>query len=135
MAGTPEGPDRVRLDKWLWAARFFKTRALASEAIAGGKVHANDARVKPSRPVKPGDALRIRKGPYTFDVTVHAVSGRRGPAGEAAKLYEETEASRLKRETLAAERRAERLSRPEQSGRPGKRDRRLIHRFTGRGRS
>jgi ribosome-associated heat shock protein Hsp15 len=135
MAGASEGSARVRLDKWLWAARFFKTRALASDAVSGGKVHLNDARVKPSRPVKPGDLLQIRKGPYTFDVTVQAICGRRGPASEAAGLYEETEASRLKREALAAERRAVRLSEPVQSGRPSKRDRRQIHRFTGRGRS
>src|SRR6186713_1479509 len=85
---------RVRIDKWLWAARFFKTRALAAEAVAGGKVGVNGDRPKRARPLQVGDELRIRLGPYEHIVTVRTLSDRRGPATQAAGLYQETEASR-----------------------------------------
>ena len=92
---------RVRLDKWLWAARFYKTRTLAAEAIAGGKVQVNGDRPKRARPVAVGDEVRIRQGPYEHSVVVRELSERRGPASQAATLYEETAASREARERLA----------------------------------
>ncbi len=126
------GNDKpVRLDKWLWAARFYKTRAVAAAAVSGGKVQINGARVKPAKAVKMGDRLLVRTGPYEWAVTVVAVSDRRGPASEAQKLYEESEQSRLAREETALQRKAERLAAPAYAkGRPSKRDRRRIIKFT-----
>src|SRR5262245_17809666 len=95
--------SRVRADKWLWAARFYKTRSLAIEAIAGGKVHVNGERAKPAKPLQVGDELRIRQGPYEFLVVVRALADRRGPAALAATLYEEIAASREARERVAHE--------------------------------
>jgi ribosome-associated heat shock protein Hsp15 len=123
-----ETHDRVRLDKWLWAARFFKTRALAAEAIDGGKVDVNDARAKRAKMVQIGDAVRIRQTPFEHVVVVRGVSERRGPASVAATLYEETADSKAKREALATQIR----SMPHDdwdTGRPTKRDRREIQRF------
>src|SRR5919109_2461914 len=94
---------KVRLDKWLWAARFFKTRALAAEAVEGGKFQVNGDRPKRARPLQPGDEIRIRLGPYEHIVTVRALSDRRGPASQAAALYQESEASRTAREALAVQ--------------------------------
>ena len=88
----------VRIDKWLWAARFFKTRSLARAAVQGGKVRLNDARAKPARILEPGDELRIQRGEETWVVHVEELSDRRGPASEAQKLYRETEESRVNRE-------------------------------------
>jgi ribosome-associated heat shock protein Hsp15 len=123
--------ERVRLDKWLWAARFFKTRALAAEAIAGGKVEVNEAGVKRARPVSVGDRIRIRLGPQVHDVVVQAVSGRRGPAADAALLYAETPESRERRERVAWQlRNAPALV--HEKGKPSKRDRREIDRLKGR---
>lgn len=114
----------VRADVWLWAARFFKTRRLAREAIDGGKVELNDAGCKPSKAVKAGDALRITKGEQRFEIEVLGVSGKRGPAKVAETLYAETEASRLAREEARA---AARLSRPvKPDKRPDKADRRKL---------
>ncbi len=87
----------VRVDKWLWAARFFKSRSIAVTAIEGGKVTVNGERVKPSREVKNGDSVRVRLGPYEHVVIVRAISDRRGPATQAALLYEETAESRVAR--------------------------------------
>ena len=123
--------DRLRIDKWLWAARFFKTRSLAADAVEGGKVHLNGARVKPAKTVHAGDTLKIRIGQVEYDVIVRGLSGRRGPAPEAAKLYEETEASRAAREALVSQLKAQSVPGSELKGRPTKRDRRQIHRFTG----
>ena len=123
--------DKVRIDKWLWAARFFKTRSMAAQAVSGGKVHVNGARIKPARIVQPGDELRIRRGELEFIVIVQAVSGRRGPAREAQLLYEETEASIRQRENAHEQKRleaAERMYGPMK--RPDKRERRKIRRFT-----
>ena len=94
----------VRVDKWLWAARFFKTRGKAREAITGGKVHLNGNRVKPGRALKPGDRLRIQRGLEEFDITVAIVTDRRGPAVEARELWREDEASRERREAAAEQR-------------------------------
>lgn len=125
--------DKTRLDKWLWAARFFKTRGLATEAIDGGHVHVNGARVKPSRTVNIGDELRIRKTGQEFVVVVRDISDSRGPATAARTLYEETHASLQAREQQAAQQRLTALASPKPAHRPGKRDRRHIIRFTRQG--
>jgi ribosome-associated heat shock protein Hsp15 len=121
----------LRVDKWLWAARLFKTRGLAAEAIASGKVDINGTRAKPAKPVRIGDRLRVRRGPYLYDLEVLLVSARRGPASEAEKLYLETPESRVARETLSAQLKLNVAAQP--LGRPSKRDRRKIIRFTGKG--
>jgi ribosome-associated heat shock protein Hsp15 len=118
---------RVRVDLWLVAARFFKTRSLAAEAIDAGRVSVNGERAKPSRIVKPGDVLAVRRPPYEHVLQVLGVATRRGPAKEAQALYEETPASRAKREAVAAEMKA--LPPPVFKGRPTKRDRRTLERF------
>ena len=124
------GSDRVRVDLWLVAARFFKTRGLSGEAIDAGRVSVNGERAKASKVVKPGDELSIRRPPYEHVVKVLAVSDRRGPAAEAQKLYEETAESRAKREALAAEMKS--MPPPVFKGRPTKKDRRTFERFTRR---
>ncbi|HET6681419.1 MAG TPA: RNA-binding S4 domain-containing protein [Gemmatimonadaceae bacterium] len=122
--------DGVRLDKWLWAARFFKTRALASDAIDGGKVDVNGAKAKRARLVRAGDEVRLRQPPMEWVLEVRAVSERRGPASVAQGLYDETAASRAAREAIAARLRAGAAG--AESGRPSKRDRRDIARLRGR---
>src|SRR6185436_9337564 len=126
-----ETEHRVRIDKWLWAARFFKTRALAAEAIDGGKVDVNGARAKRAKVVQAGDEVRVRPSPFEHLVPVRGVSERRGPASVAATLYEETAESKAKREALATQIRSM-PSDDWESGRPTKRDRREIDRFRGR---
>lgn len=121
----------VRVDKWLWAARFFKTRALATEAVAGGKVEVNGERVKPARPVKPGDTISVRLGPYVHDAVVRGLSDKRGPASVAQGLYEETAASREAREKLAWQLRHAAPVIEAGEGRPTKRDRRDLERMRG----
>ncbi len=123
---------RTRLDKWLWAARFFKTRALAAEAVEGGKVQVNGDRPKRARLLQVGDEIRIRLGPYEHTVTVRALSVRRGPASEAAGLFEETAASRTAREALAIQLKSLHAAFGTDKGRPTKRDRREIERLKGR---
>lgn len=120
---------RVRIDKWLWAARFFKTRSLASDAVEGGKVQVNGERVKPAKAVKVNDRLEIRIGAFTWQVTVLALSDRRGPATEAQLLYAESDASRAGREETAARIRASRPTNPLQKGRPTKKARRELDRI------
>lgn len=120
----------VRVDKWLWAARFFKTRALAAEAVNGGHVHVNGARVKPARGVREGDELSVTKGPYTFRLTVTGVSARRGPAEQARTMYEEHPDSVAARQALAEQRRLAAAAVPAPRHRPDKRERRRIIRFT-----
>jgi len=121
--------ESIRLDKWLWTARFFKTRQLATEAIKGGKVYINGQRTKPGKTVGPGTQLTIHKGPLCWKITVAEIAKQRRPAAEAASLYEEEEGSRLKRQELVRQHREQGPSTP-QVGRPSKRDRRMIHRFT-----
>ncbi len=128
-----DAPRRVRLDKWLWAARFFKTRALAVAAISGGHVHVNGQRVKPSRAVNVGDRLRIVRGHSTFEVVVRGLSERRGPAREAQQLYEETAESRARREREAEQRRLLRASGPVPAERPDRRARRRARALSGKG--
>ena len=123
-------PDAsVRLDTWLWAARFFKTRALSAKAVDGGKVELNEARAKRSKAVKVGDHLRIRKGPFDHRVTVRGVSDRRGSTQVAAQLYDEDVAAKAARERLAAQLRLAPSLRYEGKGRPTKKDRRKLDRL------
>jgi ribosome-associated heat shock protein Hsp15 len=125
--------DRVRVDKWLWAARFFKTRSLATEAVAGGKVEVNGDRAKPAKAIKPGDEVRVRVGPYEHTLIVRELSDRRGPASVAQTLYEETVASREARERLAGQLKlAPAAFVYEEKGRPTKKDRRELSRFIDR---
>jgi len=128
MGGT-NGTDEVRLDRWLWAARFFKTRSLAAEAIGGGKVQVNGARVKRAKSVHVGDELRIRKGPFEHCVVVRGISERRGPASDAHALYEETAESLQKREMLALQLKSVPAPEFHTKGRPTKKERREIERF------
>jgi ribosome-associated heat shock protein Hsp15 len=120
----------MRLDKWLWAARFFKTRSLAQRAIAAGQVKLNDERIKPAHEVKVGDAVSVRKETLEWNVLVHALSERRGPAVEASKLYEETESSRKERERRGDLRRYSPEPTAGRKGRPTKRDRRRLEGLT-----
>ncbi|MGB7212244.1 MAG: S4 domain-containing protein [Gemmatimonadales bacterium] len=125
----PDTPERVRLDKWLWAARFYKTRALAAEAIDGGKVQVHGDRAKRAKLLALGDDVRIRQGPYEFRLTVRGLSERRGPAAVAVTLYEEDAAGRAAREHLAAQLAAAPPPFPVEKGRPTKKDRRELERF------
>ncbi len=126
-----ETHERVRLDKWLWAARFFKTRGLAADAIDGGKVDVNGTRAKRAKMVQVGDEVRVRQTPFEHVVHVRGLSERRGPASVAATLYAETPESKARRATLATQIRSM-PSDDWESGRPTKRDRREIDRFRGR---
>ncbi len=128
-----ERDEQVRLDKWLWAARFFKTRSLAAEAVEGGKVHLNGNRTKPGHLVRAGDELKIRRGPYEWVVIVRGVSLQRGSASQAQSLYEETDESKRNRDALANELRFQGRIVSEIKGRPAKKARRNILRFTRRG--
>jgi ribosome-associated heat shock protein Hsp15 len=120
----------MRLDKWLWAARFFKTRSLAQQAIEAGRVKLNDARVKCSHGLKIDDAVSVRVGELEWQIRVKILSERRGPAEAARKLYEETEASRAERERLIELRRWSAEPAAQLKGRPTKRDRRRLDDFT-----
>lgn len=119
----------LRVDKWLWAARFFKTRSLASEAVSGGKVKLNGAATKPAREIKVGDKLEIANGETRWTVTVQALSDRRGPAPEARLLYEESPDSIAAREAERDSRKFIQDPAADLHGRPTKRDRRQIDRF------
>ena len=120
---------KVRLDRWLWAARFFKTRALAAAAVAGGKVHVNGTRAKPAKQLQAGDALRVRVGPYDWVVIVRGLSERRGPPNTALALYEEAPEGRAARERLAEQHRIAPAPAYQGKGRPTKRERREIERL------
>jgi ribosome-associated heat shock protein Hsp15 len=121
----------MRLDKWLWAARFFKTRSLATQAIENGRVKLNGQRTKPARDVRPGDRLDIHIGDLDWAVTVRALSLQRGPAPVAQALFEEDPESHARRQQQGSERRQAASPAAALRGRPTKRDRRRIHRFTG----
>jgi ribosome-associated heat shock protein Hsp15 len=124
------GTGKVRIDKWLWAARLFKTRSLAVEAIGGGKVLVNEERVKPAKMIQTGDAVSVHLGPYEHIVGVRGLSERRGPASVAATLYEETATSVAVRAKLAEQlRMAPAAFVFEEKGRPTKKDRRDIERL------
>ena len=136
MDGVANATDdknlKVRIDKWLWAARFYKTRGLAVDAIDSGKIEVNGERSKRAKLVTAGDKVRIRIGPYEHIVTVKDVSERRGPAPVAAKLYEEDAESKKQRELMAAHIKAMNANTGYESGRPTKKDRRDIERIRGR---
>lgn len=129
MAASTSDNQRVRLDKWLWAARFYKTRTLAKEAVEGGKVHYNHQRCKPSRLVEPGAMLTLRLGWQQKEVVVDGVTERRRGAPEAQKLYHETEDSLKKREDLLWQRKTMQAAQLPPARRPSKKDRRDIQRF------
>jgi ribosome-associated heat shock protein Hsp15 len=118
--------EAVRIDKWLWAARFFKTRAAATEAVLGGHVHVGGVRVKPAKEVRPGDTIEIRRSGLRWTVVVRALADRRGPASLAATLYEETPESRVDRERQTLERRLARPLGADLGARPTKVDRRRL---------
>jgi ribosome-associated heat shock protein Hsp15 len=126
-----EPADRLRIDKWLWAARFFKTRSLAAQAVDGGRVQLNRARVKPAKEVTPGDEITVHIGELEWVIDVRALSARRGPAEAARQLYEEREESRARRQVAIDARKA--LPEPAFGlrGRPTKRDRRMMKRLMG----
>ena len=117
----------MRIDKWLWAARFYKTRSLAAEAIAAGHVSVNGERAKAAKVLRIGDEVEVRRAPYVHAIVVKALSDRRGPAAEAQKLYEESAESRARRVQLAAELKA--FAPPRFPGRPTKKDRRDYERW------
>ncbi|MEO8164639.1 MAG: S4 domain-containing protein [Betaproteobacteria bacterium] len=124
-----EGGQRVRIDKWLWAARFYKTRSLATDAVESGKVQVNGERVKPAKLLKTGELLSIRNGYVVWQITVIGLSEQRGSAPVAAKLYSESDQSREARAQQSALRKLERQSNPFPGGRPTKKQRRQIIRF------
>ena len=127
----PEESDSVRLDKWLWSARFFKTRALATEAINGGKVHVNGQRSKPGKEIKAGAELSISKNGYEWEITVTGLTTQRKPAKQAVSLYEEKPESYVRRQKQVQEQREQKELFGAQitSHKPNKKERRLIHRF------
>lgn len=118
--------DEVRIDRWLWAARFFKTRSTATDAVSGGRVHLNGARVKPAKDVRPGDTVEVTTGDTRREVLVLAIAERRGPAAVAQSLYEETADSVARREQRSAERRFARPLGADLGARPTKQDRRRL---------
>ncbi len=118
--------DSVRLDRWLWAARFYKTRALAAAAVAGGKVSVNGSRAKPAKQVQSGDSVRVRVGPYDWFVTVRAVTERRGSARDAQLLYDEAPEGRAARERLAEAHKIAPAPAYRGKGRPTKKERRAL---------
>ncbi len=126
-----ETPAAIRIDKWLWAARFFKTRSAATAAVSGGKVEVNEEPAKPARHVTIGDTVRVRQPPFTWTVTVTGIGERRGTTAQAAALFTESDASRAERERTAAQLRDAPLLRFD-DGKPGKRDRRTLRRLKGR---
>lgn len=120
----------MRLDKWLWCARFFKARGQASEAIKSGKIKSQGKKLKPSHDIKIGEIFSIRRGPFTFEITVLGLASHRGAASEAMLLYRENEESIEKREQMARQLKANNALMPHSRGRPTKRERRRIIRFT-----
>jgi len=126
-----ELPDNMRLDKWLWCARFFKIRGLACNAIKSGKIIVNNEKAKPAKLVQPGDSIKIRRGPYHFDITILQLAKVRKSASEAAPLYEESQASINQREELALQIKADAVLYPRTKGHPSKRTRRDLIKFKG----
>jgi ribosome-associated heat shock protein Hsp15 len=125
-----EPQERVRIDRWLWAARFYKTRSLATEAVNGGKVEVNGERAKPARLIRVGDAVRVRQPPLEWQLVVRGLADRRGPAAVAQGLYEETAESGATRQRVQAQLRVvQPLFVYEEKGRPTKKDRRMLDRW------
>jgi ribosome-associated heat shock protein Hsp15 len=132
--GEPEetGPGAMRLDRWLFAVRLFKSRSAAADAVSGGRVHLNGERVKASHGVKPGDTVTFTRSAVVFECMVAAVPLRRGPASEAARCYDETPASKARREEFAARMKVAAGRTPRPDGRPDKHERRLLRQLRGR---
>lgn len=128
----PDFENKTRLDRWLWAARFYKTRALASAAVSGGKVHCAGQRVKSSRSVKIDDCYEIHRGVERYEVIVQQLCDKRGSAQIAQLLYNETEASKTLREHQSEQRKLAALARPHSDHKPNKQERRKIRSFTGK---
>jgi ribosome-associated heat shock protein Hsp15 len=126
------GPGALRIDRWLFGVRLLRSRSSATEAVAGGKVHLNGERVKPSHGVKPGDIVTFTRGAVVFECMVAAVPLRRGPASEAARCYDETPKSKERREAFAARMKVAAGLAPRPDDRPDKHDRRLLRRLRGR---
>jgi ribosome-associated heat shock protein Hsp15 len=127
---APDAQDeRVRFDKWLWAARFYKTRSLSAQAIEAGQARVGGERVKPARPLKVGETVSVRKSGFVWDVEILDLSDRRGGAADAAKLYRETAQSIKAREALLLQKRAAEEASPQFPGRPTKRQRRKLEDF------
>ena len=124
--------DALRIDKWLFYTRFYKTRALATAAVAGGHVTRNGERAKPAHPVHVGDALKITRDRFTWHISVSSIPARRGPAKEAQVCYVETDASRAAREALADALKSDRMSMPQTAGRPDKHTRRQLRAYKDR---
>ena len=131
-ASDDDAPAGQRLDRWLWAARFFKTRSAASSAVTGGKILVDGAKPKPARRVRPGTRVHVERGLVAFDVVITALNERRGPPAEAREMYEETEASIAQREDEQARARRRAQRRQQALGRPQRDDRRAIARLKGR---
>ena len=129
---TETGPGATRIDRWLFAVRLFKSRSLAADAVSGGKVHVNGERVKPSRGVQPGDTVTFTRGAVEFECIVSAIPLRRGPASDPARCYDETPASKARREEFAARMKVAAALTPRPDDRPDKHDRRLLRRLRGR---
>ncbi len=128
----PDFENKTRLDRWLWAARFYKTRTLASAAVSGGKVHLSGQRVKASRSVKVDDCYEIVRGVERFEITVQQLGDKRGSAQIAQLLYIETEASKILRERQAQQRKIAALAQPQSDHKPNKQERRKIRSFKGK---
>lgn len=126
------GPGAARIDRWLFGVRLFKSRSLAAEAVSGGKVHVNGARIRPSHSVQPGDLITFTRGAVEFECQVAAVPERRGPAKEALTCYAETDASRERRELHVQRMRLASATAPRSEGRPDKHQRRELRRLRGR---
>jgi ribosome-associated heat shock protein Hsp15 len=127
-----DGPGLARIDRWLFGARLFKSRSLAAQAVSGGKVHVNGARVRPAHGVRPGDVVTFSRGAVDFECEVAAIPQRRGPAKEAAACYTETDASRQRRELHAQRMRLASAMAPRPDERPDKHERRELRRLKGR---
>ena len=133
MSETEEtGPGAARIDRWLFAVRLFKSRSVAADAVNGGRVHLNGERVKPSHEVEPGDTVTFTRSTVVFECVVAATPLRRGPASEAARCYDETAASKARREEFAARMKVAAGFTPRPDNRPHKRDRRLLRQLRGR---
>ena len=131
-AATDTGPGAARIDRWLFGVRLFKSRSLAAEAVNGGKVHINRERVKPSRSVQVGDTVTFTRGAVVFECVVTSVPVRRGPASEAARCYDETAASKARREEFSTRMKVAAALTPRPIERPGKHERKALRRLRGR---